>query len=199
MNPNSKQFYITILWTVIVCIIALVVWMAAPKKAKKEPTVQARTVVASVPSQSSTFSLAPDRFVLLTLNDLVVSTDDGQFIGINVIAFKKLIERVKRVVVIYTVPEEQVEETETVEKNLVEMFEGAGLFDDGLKRHRLLLTETVEGRISIARELQPAIFIDSDSKVIEEITGKVSNAVCLSQERFKRYITETFGPYDDYY
>ena len=62
----------------------------------------------------------------------------------------------------------------------------ASCFAETVPRHRLILTEKEEGRISIIRQLQPSVHYDTSQPVISGLTGKVRQAV---------YMTDSFTSY----
>jgi len=45
-------------------------------------------------------------------------------------------------------------------------YEGSGLHDDGLDRRKVLFCQTNKGRESMARQIEPAVHIDSDRTIV---------------------------------
>ncbi|CAG9477285.1 conserved Plasmodium protein, unknown function [Plasmodium vivax] len=63
------------------------------------------------------------------------------------------------------------------EKNIIDLFKKLGLFDKGLKEHRLMFCTTSNGRASMIRQLCPLTHVDNDETVIKTLTGKIPNVV----------------------
>ncbi|CZT99142.1 hypothetical protein PFAG_03605 [Plasmodium falciparum Santa Lucia] len=63
------------------------------------------------------------------------------------------------------------------EKNIIDLFKKLGLFDKGLKEHRLMFCNTSNGRASMIRQLSPLTHVDNDETVIKTLTGKIPNLV----------------------
>ena len=69
-------------------------------------------------------------------------------------------------------------------------------------RHKLLLSEKTEGRVSMVRQLQPSLHLDSDASVVDKLTGKVHKVLlyddfdsALSQLKSLASLNCFFTPY----
>ena len=148
------------------------------------------------PAQAEATQSSGNQFVLITINDILVTTDSLELIGKNVLTFKRLIEGGESVILLFTIPEELMGEQgampESVRKQIESLLDTAGLYQAGLKSHRVIFSETTEGRGSIARQIQPLVFMDPDEGVVTSLVGKVPNAVHVDADRFKGYVMQQF-------
>lgn len=191
---SNKQFYIAVLWTVIAVVIAavLVVSQWNNRKPQRAPSGVQQVGSARPPSPRNRRRTPPaltvenDQFVVISLNDLLISAASGsaEIVHSSIDVFTELVRSVKRIVLLYTTTQTQAE--------IETLLNSAGLFNAGFPKHRLVLTSTVEGRGSVAREIQPIVFVDSDPKVVDEISGKVPSAVLKTQASVGRYLLENF-------
>lgn len=192
---SNKQFAIIVLWTVIAVIIALFLFLRRERGSKPNVTpgpsrTVSRPAIATVEQKT-------EKFVLVTLNNTLISEETLELIPENVTIFRKLAEacsaRSAGLIVLFTVPDDMLNESESevpenVKRTIETRLEEGGIFASGLKRHRLVFTKSVEGRISVGRQVEAYLFIDSDRQVVEELTGKVPNVVCLDSTSFKKFI-----------
>lgn len=201
---SNKQFAIIVLWTVIAVLIGLFLFVRRerPKPVpERENRPRADSARARQPTAEPEFKTSG--FVLLTLNDLLISTDTLDLIASNVSVVRQLADKAERhtggLIVLFTVPEELVSEKandvpqhvkDTVDKRLEE----AGLLGGCLKPHRIVYSQTVDGRISIGRQVQAHIFIDPDVHVVSDLTGKVPNVVCVDASGLKGYVNSQLFP-----
>jgi hypothetical protein len=202
---NNKQFAIIVLWTLIAVVIGLFLFLRRERpKATPERENRSQSVHARLSEPEPEFKTSA--FTLITLNDLLISTETFELIAGNVSVVRKLAEKAERhtggLIVLFTVPEEMAHEKaenvpqyvkDTIEKRLEE----AGLLGGFLKPHRIVYSQTVDGRISIGRQLQAHIFIDPDVHVVSDLTGKVPNVVCVNAVSLKAYVdSQSFFPYE---
>ncbi|VWU49479.1 conserved protein, unknown function [Hepatocystis sp. ex Piliocolobus tephrosceles] len=110
--------------------------------------------------------------ISLCLNDIVLKISDTKIkIVDNVIEpFTKLCS-ISEFFVIAQVS------NDTQEKNVIEFFKTSGLFEKGLKEHRIMFCSTSNGRASMVRQLHPFTHVDNDENVIKILTGKIPNVV----------------------
>ena len=137
-------------------------------------------------------------FVLVTLNELLLEGPSLDLIGGNVILFSKLAEQAKStsdgLVVMITVPTETGEDVSPgVRKDVESKLETAGLFQAGLKAHRIVFTSTVDGRISVGRQMQASLFIDTDDRVVSELQGKVPQVTHVRKNDLKNFLAKVFS------
>lgn len=192
---TNKQFAIAVLWTVIAIIIALFLYL------RRERTPSPRVAVTQAearPVSPEPLTKKIEGFVLVTLNGILISTDTMELIPGNVSSFRKLVEIATKktwgLVVLYTIPDELIDETtrdvpETISSDLKKLLDQAGLFDYGLKPHRIVFTQTTEGRISVGRQMQAHLFIDIDDHVVTELSGKVPNVVRIDSTGLKNLVS----------
>lgn len=191
---SNKQFYIAVLWTVIAVVIVavLVVSRWINREPQRAPSGVHQVGIARPPSPRNRRRTPPaltvenDQFVVISLNDLLISAPSGsaEIVYSNIEIFTELVRSANRIVLLYTTTQTQAE--------IETLLNSAGLFNAGFPKHRLVLTSTVEGRVSVAREIQPIVFVDSDAKVVDDISGKVPSAVLQTQASVGRYLVENF-------
>lgn len=189
---GNKQFAIIVLWTVIAIVIGLFLFLRRPRKSAAAAAVVSQRPVDRPASPQKD---AKEGYFLVTLNELLFESDSMELLADNVSSIKRLCEeagrRCKGLVVIFTVPagmESDMSLRQTIETRLDE----AGLISSGLKSHRILFTQTREGRISVGRQMEPILFLESDLHVVSELTGKIPNVVCLKPDELKSYIGPNF-------
>ncbi|KAK6588239.1 hypothetical protein RS030_6816 [Cryptosporidium xiaoi] len=66
------------------------------------------------------------------------------------------------------------------EKHIMEILENNGIFDNGLKKHKVLFCEKLETIPSFARQLQANMHIDTNDENILKLKDKVPNAVSIN-------------------
>ncbi|KAH7650506.1 putative conserved with possible signal peptide [Cryptosporidium bovis] len=66
------------------------------------------------------------------------------------------------------------------EKHIMEILENNGIFDSGLKKHKVLFCEKLETIPSFARQLQANMHIDTSDENILKLKDKVPNAVSIN-------------------
>lgn len=196
---GNKQIAIVVLWTVIAVLIGIFLFF---RREKKSVTQTGRPVVTPGTSRAVSMSSAPvkretDKFVLVTLNDTLVASDTMELIPHNVSAFRKMADacgaKTGGLIVMFSVPEGVIGESETnapdtVKSTIEKRLDEAGIFACGLKNHRIVYTKSIEGRISVGRQIEAHIFLDSDRHVVDELTGKVPHVVHVSSETFKSFV-----------
>lgn len=139
----DKRTQTEILWAIIVLCVCCVMWWY------HKPSGQKKCVPVH------------NKCVLITLNGLFVD-DEGNLLTQNLFKIQKLFSDWKIVYLLYTIGAlGELAIAELVAKHLPDT------------RDRLVCTQTVEGRGSIARELQPDLFIDANSELATLLQGKV--------------------------
>ncbi|KAH8741827.1 hypothetical protein FG386_001401 [Cryptosporidium ryanae] len=77
------------------------------------------------------------------------------------------------------------------EKHIMQAFEDNGIFESGLKRHKVLFCENLETIPSFARQLQSNMHIDTNDENILKLKDKVPNVASInldSKDPLKEYV-----------
>jgi hypothetical protein len=202
---SNKQFAIIVLWTCIALIIGIFLFFR--RNASTGPRPVASRSVSGVVQRSPNVQPAAhesepkqtDKFVLVTLNDTLISTETLELIPENVSVFRKVSalasQRTGGLVVLFSLPDESVKPDaadvpEDLRSLIHSRLEEAGLFSYGLKPHRVVFTQSIEGRISVGRQIEACMFIDPDSHVVSELSGKVPGVSYADTKSFKRVVLE---------
>ena len=186
MRYDKKTFYVAILWTVIGIVIGLFLWWnkrSASRPKTSAPSIRVSPAVSPRRQHeqggATSSSAQIPKSVLVTLNDIFVSSDPSMSVLGSWEMLGDLSKKVQDTYLIYTVPGElDGGDDESVRSRLEEILMSTGKFA-GFKKHRLLLTNTREGRVSVARQLQVELTIDSDADLVDLMQGKVPNVVCV--------------------
>ena len=188
MDPKTTA--IAILWTVIAVLIGIFVNFNRKQTLSPASTPVVRSALASQPTPAT---------VLVSLNDLLIRTDSLELIEANVRAFRNLAANASRVYLLFTIPAQLVPENNTdgqvpefVRSCVEACLETAGLFVAGIQPHRIVFTQTSVGRTSVAREMQPDLFLDSEAEVVRDLVGKVPSVSHLTSETFGAKIAQIF-------
>lgn len=172
------------LWTVIAILIGVYFFLRRQSKpANASPRV---TALHPQPSQTKKES---DKFVLVTLNETLISSDTLELIPGNVSSFRQLAEQADKktggLIVVFTIGEKETDTTPSlVEKRLDE----AGIMGVFLKPHRIVFTQSVEGRVSVGRQIEACTFLDPDDDVVSQLTGKVPEVCKVDPVGFKDFV-----------
>ncbi|KEG02406.1 conserved Plasmodium protein, unknown function [Plasmodium vinckei vinckei] len=110
--------------------------------------------------------------ISLCLNDIVL-----KIIGNNAHIIENVIEPLTQLCSISEVFVVAQVSNDTQETNIINLLKKTGLFDKGLKEHRLMFCSTSNGRASMIRQLRPLTHVDNDETVIKTLTGKIPNLV----------------------
>ena len=176
---DKKSFYIAILWTVIAIVVVLYLFVSRSVRMKSVQTVPPRVRVS--PAVSPRNKRTIPKSVLITLNEVFVSSDPSMVLLGSLDSLRELSSKVADMYLVYTIPIElagKEDVPESVQKCLDELIENARLV--GFKKHRLLFTNTREGRISVARQLQAELTMDPDADLVDQLQGKVPSVVCMA-------------------
>jgi len=189
MVKFDKQFSIAVLWAVIAIVIAAFFFFRREKKA----------IVAVNPARvrqdhSSGISKS-DRFALITLNDILFQNDSIELISENVHTFRRFAEYAakytKGLVLVLTITGGSHTTEEAIKSKVEKMLQISGISDSDFKLHRIVYTSNVESRISVGRQIEPEVFLDSDPHVVTELTGKIPSVFFVGRETFKSFVTES--------
>jgi len=200
MRYDKKSLYVAILWTSIAVIVGLFLWWNRKNSSGQtrtvnpsiriSPAVSPRNRVGAVASSSSPNS------VLITLNEIFISSDPSLSLVGTLETLAELTKAVKDTYLVYTVPAELAggdEVAASVRERVEEIFASSKLLSD-FKKHRILYTNTREGRISVARQLQVELTIDPDTDLVEQLQGKVPNVACVSDNvEFAKILRKFFS------
>jgi hypothetical protein len=187
----DKQSAIAVLWAVIVIIVASFFHLRRTRPVKTPPIEKALH-----PS-----SCKSDKFCLITLNGIIINSDSMELIQTNILAFRLFSEFASKnsrgLVAIFTIPSEYHENSifdasEKLKTDVESLLKLAESRESGLKGHRIVFTSSAESRISIGRQVEAGVFLDSDLKVVNELTGKVPSVVHITEETFQPYVMKHF-------
>ncbi len=71
-------------------------------------------------------------------------------------------------------------ESDAEERRVLGALQELGLFDAGLKRHRVLFCSTPLGKVAMSRQLEPTLFIDGDATSTLALEPHLSSVVHVS-------------------
>lgn len=179
---DKKTFYVAILWTSIALVVGLFFWLnrRSSQKAKTPaPSVRLSPAVSPRRQAESSTRLVP-KSALITLNDIYISSDPSMTILGSCDELAELCETVGDTYLMYTVPGELAggDDVSASVRASVEAFVSR-VSPTGFKNHRIIYTNTREGRTSVARQLQVELTIDPDADIVDQLQGKVPNIVCV--------------------
>ncbi|CXI39135.1 conserved Plasmodium protein, unknown function [Plasmodium berghei] len=110
--------------------------------------------------------------ISLCLNDIVL-----KIIGDNAQIIENVIEPLRKLCSISELFVVAQISNDAQETNIINLLKKIGLFNTGLKEHRLMFCSTSNGRASMIRQLRPLTHVDNDETVIKTLTGKIPNLV----------------------
>ena len=177
---DKKSFYVAILWTVIAMVI-VVFWILTRSSRKSQKTSPPRIRISPAVSPRNQGSSRIPKTVVITLNEIFLSSDPSMKLMGTMDFLGQLASKVTDLYLIYTIPAELVggdEVPESVEKCLAEIIENTKLL--GFRKHRLLFTNTRDGRISVCRQLQAELTVDPEPDLVDQLQGKVPGVVCVA-------------------
>jgi hypothetical protein len=73
-------------------------------------------------------------------------------------------------------------ESDADERRILGALHELGLFDAGLKRHRVLFCSTPLGKVAMSRQLEPSLFIDGDATSILALEPHLASVVYVSAQ-----------------
>lgn len=181
-SSDKKTFYVAVLWTLIALAI-VVVWLLNRSGRKSQKTNMASPTIRISPAVSprNQGSRKVPKSLVITLNEIFVSSDPSMKTMGTMDLLCQLASKVSDLYLIYTIPAELAgndQVPESVKKCLEEIIDTAGLL--GFKKHRMLFTNTREGRISVCRQLQAELTIDPEPDLVDQLQGKVPGVVCVA-------------------
>jgi hypothetical protein len=190
-SNETKSALIAIVWGVIAVIVGIYFWSSS-RSTRTTRDVQPITVNAPSVTQVSN-GITSRQKILITLNDLVISSEPSMdIISENVLSLSSLVAKAGMVVLMYTIPEELVGESpdppECVSDVVDSLVVKGALVEQGFKPHRIIYTATREGRVSVAREIQADVTIESDESIASELGVKGLKIHRLTAENFREFI-----------
>ena len=120
------------------------------------------SVVLYIWNRKDPIVIVSSEFTVLTLNDFLIDPETFRVKPERIIYVRNLLK--SKTIFLFTVKTPECETS--VRSALV-----SAQID--IPSHRVLFTSTVEGRGSIARELQPDLFIDPSTDLVASLKGKV--------------------------
>lgn len=178
---DKKSFHVAVLWTVIALLIGIYLWFNYRRRKSSQRPIATTSVRSPHIGSPRNKTLSP-KSVLIGLNELFVSSDPSMTICGTVAILRDLSNKVEDMYFIYTVPAELAGADQVPPENVRGLI-GTFLESADLKKfkpHRIIFTNTREGRVSVARQLQAELTIDSDSEIVEQLQGKVPNVVLVA-------------------
>ena len=189
MNKEEKRFLIIVLWTSIAAFIG-VFFLVRRWWLRNQETGAPFQSARPSPVASITVRARREGFVLVTLNELLFEGSSLDLKVSSVLSFVKLASHAAEssdgLVVLVTIPDARQDDMERIRKLVENRLESSGLFQAGLKLHRIVFTSTVDGRISVGRQMQASVFIDPDERVVAELDGKVPSVVHIGPDSVKK-------------
>lgn len=184
----DKNLAIALLWAVMAILVATFFFLRREKKA-------ARPIEASLTPQS----VAPcksDKFILFTLNDILIRSQSMELITKNLVPFKRFAEYsanfTRGLVLIFTLPDGSSDISEKFKNDIENILQSSGLGEAGFRTHRLVFTLARDSRISLGRQMEADLFFDPDRSVVNELTGKVPRVVCVDEDTFEGFVKVNF-------
>jgi hypothetical protein len=73
-------------------------------------------------------------------------------------------------------------DTDVEEGRIMDLMRKNGVFASGLAECKVLFCETVEGRIAVARQIEPALYVDDDPSAIKTLQRFLPSLLLLSDK-----------------